>query len=235
MRSAAEKAVQLDPLSAEAYDALGLVFAREGQWQEAEQSFRRALQLDPNRSITYANFARWYLEVLGRMDEALKQLEFAEKTDPLSDEIHRGLALVHLTKRQYEDAARYAQKLPDDFNFKRILLARVYLGQKRFNDAIELLRDVAPTSGGGFLGYAYAQAGRTEEAEKLAATLTVSPFQQALIFAGLGDKNRTLEALDRMTSLGALRVGRTLNYPELALVQGDPRLIALRRKVGLPE
>jgi hypothetical protein len=38
-----------------------------------------------------------------------------------------------------------------------------------------------------------------------------------------------------MTNLGALRLGRTLYYPELALVRGDPRLKALRKKVGLPE
>jgi hypothetical protein len=87
----------------------------------------------------------------------------------------------------------------------------------------------------GFLGYAYARSGRREDAEKLAATLTASPFHQALVFAGLGDKERTLEALDRMTALGALRLGRTLYYAELALVRGDPRLNALRKKAGLPE
>ena len=59
--------------------------------------------------------------------------------------------------------------------------------------------------------------------------------EQALIFAGLGDKDRTLEALDRMADLGALRVGRTLTYPELALLRGDPRVKAFRKKVGLPE
>jgi hypothetical protein len=58
---------------------------------------------------------------------------------------------------------------------------------------------------------------------------------QALIFAGLGDKERTLVALDRMTVLGPVRLGRDLNFPELDLVRGDPRVKALRLKVGLPE
>ena len=48
-----------------------------------------------------------------------------------------------------------------------------------------------------YLGNAYARAGRREEAEKLAAAVSSNPFQQALIFAGLGDKDRTLEALDQ--------------------------------------
>jgi hypothetical protein len=51
----------------------------------------------------------------------------------------------------------------------------------------------------------------------------------------LGDKDRTFEALDRMAAQGAVRIGRALSYPELALLRGDPRLKALRKKVRLPE
>jgi TolB-like protein len=235
MRSAAEKAIQLDPLLAEAHDALGLVYARDGQWEQSEKSFRHAIQLDPNRSTTYTHFAGWFLIVLGRIEEALQELRAAEKADPLSPEVHRGLALALILNNRYDESAGYSQKLPADEPFKNTLLARAWLGQGRFNEAIELLDDDPPRVSGGFLGYAYARSGRRAEAEKLAATLTVSPFHQALIFAGLGDKDRTLEALDRMIDLGALRVGKTLAYPELALLRGDPRLKALRKKVGLPE
>ena len=62
-----------------------------------------------------------------------------------------------------------------------------------------------------------------------------NPVTQTVIFAGLGDKERTLEALDRMTVLGPVRIGRQLTFPELALLRGDPRLKAIRKKVGLPE
>jgi hypothetical protein len=79
------------------------------------------------------------------------------------------------------------------------------------------------------------RAGLRDEAEKYAASVAGNPFQQALTFAGLGDKERTLEALDRMTMLGPFRIGRALTFPEFALLRGDPRLKALRRKVGLPE
>jgi hypothetical protein len=64
---------------------------------------------------------------------------------------------------------------------------------------------------------------------------TTNPWTQALIFAGLGDKERTLEALDRMTVLGPVRVGRDLMYAELDLIRGDPRIRAIRKKVGVPE
>src|SRR5437879_10988583 len=38
MRAAAEKAIQLDPLLAEAHDALGVAYARDGQWEQSEKS-----------------------------------------------------------------------------------------------------------------------------------------------------------------------------------------------------
>ena len=78
-------------------------------------------------------------------------------------------------------------------------------------------------------------AGRREEAEKLALTWENNPYQQALVYAGLGDKDRTFEALNRLAALGPVRVGRSLTYPEMALVRGDPRLKVLRKKAGLPE
>ncbi len=106
------------------------------------------------------------------------------------------------------------------------------MGQRRIDEAIQILATDKQ-----YLGYAYGRAGRREEAEKLAAAVApdADAFTQALTFAGLGDKDRTLEALDRLASLGAVRVGRALNSPEFALLRGDPRVKALRKRVGLPE
>ena len=85
------------------------------------------------------------------------------------------------------------------------------------------------------VGYAYARTGRREEAEKLAAASPQGPFPQAVIFAGLGDKDRTMDALERMAVLGPIRIGRALTFPEFAFLRGDPRVRALRKKVGLPD
>ena len=60
-------------------------------------------------------------------------------------------------------------------------------------------------------------------------------FNQAVTFAGLGDKERALEAMEGSTAAGPFRVGRQLTWPELAAIRGDPRMKALRKKVGLPE
>ena len=87
----------------------------------------------------------------------------------------------------------------------------------------------------GFLGFALARTGRREEAEKLLSAHPDRPNQHVLIYAGLGDKDRVFEALDRMLAAKDQRVRKYLTYPELSLIRGDPRLKTFRKKAGLPE
>lgn len=227
MRAAAQKAIQLDPLLAEAHDALAAAYARDGQWKQSEESFRRAIELDPSRSESYDDFAMYLLLPLGRIKEAVQQVEAAEKADPLSPKIHSLTAYVLLSAGRPDEAAGYCAKATDSTE----CLGRVRLGQGRIDEAVQIL---AAVSNPRYFGNALGRAGRRKEAEKLAATIATNPFQQTLIFAGLGDKDRTFDALDRMTVQGAVRIGRALALPELALLRGDPRLNALRKKVGLP-
>ena len=232
MRTAAEKAIQLDPLLAEAYEALGMADARDGQFKQSEESFRRAIELNPNLSISHDEFAFDLLLPLNRIDEALHEVRFAERTDPLSPAVQQVLAYVLISAGRYDEAAEHCQKMPADYSPKSECLGRALLGQGRIDEAIKVLT----TNNRGDLGYAYARAGRREEAEELAAAAgNNNNFAEALIFAGLGDKDRTLEALDRMTRNGPILVGRMLTFPELALLRGEPRVKDLRKKAGLPE
>jgi hypothetical protein len=62
-----------------------------------------------------------------------------------------------------------------------------------------------------------------------------NPFNQAVVFAGLGDQERALPAMERSAAAGPFRVGRQLTWPELAFIRSDPRMKVLRKKVGLPQ
>ena len=142
---------------------------------------------------------------------------------------------------RYDEAIAKCQKLPDGYESKTQCLARALIGKGKVTEAIRILRtdyDQGVPEGSqvrGYLGYAYARAGRREEAEKIAAsTSSLNPFNQALIFAGLSDKDRAFEALDRAAAGAPFRMGRALAAPELAFLRGDRRLKDLRRKVGLP-
>jgi Flp pilus assembly protein TadD len=168
-------------------------------------------------------------------------LRAAEKADPLSSAARFHLTYVLISAGRFDEAAGQCGR-PTDFEDQDLLLGRARLGQKRIHEAIQILetalnRGVKEGSEvWGVLGYAYGRAGRREDALRLAASIpSRNPFNKALILAGLGDKDRTFEALDLAAASGPTRIGRALTFPELALLRGDPRVKALRKKVGLPE
>ncbi len=236
MQAAAERALELDPLLAEAHGAMGMVYANQAQWARAEASFRRALELDPHDSVIYGNYALELLFPLGRVAEAVRQLRIALKHDPIGARLRYILVNALIANGRFDDAARECEALPADFPGRGQWLGRAWLGQGKVREAIAILEDEdkrrAPVRG--YLGYAYGRAGRREEAEKLAAAAT-DAYSQALTYAGMGDRDRTVEALEGMAVLGPVRLGRTLTYPEFVLVRGDVRVKALRKRVGLPE
>jgi tetratricopeptide (TPR) repeat protein len=230
----------LDPLLAEAHCALGAAYARNGEWRRAEQSFRRAIEIEPNLSSAHGLFARFVLWPLNRMAESVREMRIAESNDPLSPEAHAELASVLLSAGRFDEAAHQCELIPAGAMYRNECLGRAWLCQGRTADAIRALSN-SPTNGWGYLANAYARAGRRAEAEKL---MTEAPalypdhrgaFQFALAFAGFGDKDRTLERLERLARVGPVRIGYTLNSPEFAFLRDDPRTKTLRKRVGLPE
>jgi tetratricopeptide (TPR) repeat protein len=172
---------------------------------------------------------------LGRVDEALRQLRLAQVTDPFSEEVQFQLGWLLISAGRYAEAAARCQKLSLGHPSRTKCLARAMLFQGRTDEAIQLLESSSNKSDRSDLGYAYARLGRRSEAEKLAIDVAARPLQQADIFAGLGDKDRTLEALNRNGVVGPVRTAWILSSPEFALLRGDPRVRLLRAKVGLPD
>ena len=120
-------------------------------------------------------------------------------------------------------------------------MSRVLLGQGKTDEAIQVLETryrqgvAAGSEVQGYLGYAYAKAGRLSDVEALAARIpAINPFNSALISAGLGDKDRCFEALQRAVIAGPGRIGWALGFPEYAILRGDPRMTKLRTQAGLP-
>ena len=226
MRAMAEHALQLDPLLEEAHEALGDVYARDGQWSQAEASFRRAIELNPNSSEARLEFVTHYLWPLGRLDESVQQLREAEKADPLSPAVQFEYGALLLSAGRFSEASGHCKRSSNVAECQ----GRVLLAEGKIDDAIRTLATAPNTR---YLGYAYGRAGRREEVDKLAA-VSSGALQQVLIHAGLGDRDGTFDALERMTKLGPARIGLTLTLPELNFLRGDPRLKALRLKVGLP-
>ena len=106
MRPAAVKAIELDPLLAEAHAAMGLLHSRERNWENAQRSFQRAIELNPSLTRTYTNYVTSTLIPLGRLDEAARLLEEALRADPLSLDVRRELAMVQIMAGRYRGGDR---------------------------------------------------------------------------------------------------------------------------------
>jgi tetratricopeptide (TPR) repeat protein len=94
------------------------------------------------------------------------------------------------------------------------------------------------------LANAYAVSGRKDEAQKMLDDLMrksaennyVSPYSVAVIYAGLGNKDKTFEWLERAYSDRSYYLPVYLTTDErLDAFHSDPRYKDLVRRVGLPE
>jgi tetratricopeptide (TPR) repeat protein len=236
MRPAAVKAIELDPLLAEAHAAMGLLRSRERNWENAQASFQRAIDLNPSLTRTYTNYVTSTLIPLGRVDEAARLLEEALRADPLSLDVRRELAMVQIIAGRYEEAIANLQRVravDPGFPFGDLFLARALTFAGRLAEALPLWETMKDRPGGQWIAYAYVMAGRRAEVERMAAAPD-HPYRLAIIYAALGDKDRALVALDQAADTLPQRVGLLLMYPEMAPLRGDPRFAAVRRKLGLP-
>ena len=238
--ASAVTAVRLDPRSADAQDALGMMQARTAQWPQAEASFRSAIKLAPRDPQWRENLAEFLLLPLDRKHEAIAELLTAVALDPGDRAIHSALVNPLSAVGRFEESDSHCLRAAENDQQAGTCWSTSLLRQGKADQAIRTLEasqtgHVLEPGAAQALGIAYARAGRREDAERMAA-LAPRLASKAQIYAALGDQDRTFEVLDHMVAMGPIRMGRDyLNTSNFAFLRGDPRLKALRKKVGLPE
>jgi serine/threonine-protein kinase len=246
-RGAALRALELDNTLAEAYGALGTIqFFYDYDVTAAEESFQRALELDPNNGKA----RMWYAHALatqGRFSEALPEARLASELDPLSYVATTHLAVVNYLARQNDEAIRLVREAlqVSDTAPAHGVLGMAYEVQQNFDAAIAEyqagLRLVPNHSYiKGMLGHAYARTGRSKEALAILRDSNtdfdrggLSPLRSAYIYIGLGDRERVFQLLER----GYEQRDPDLPYinadPVFDPVRDDPRFIALLQRMHL--
>lgn len=245
-RAAAEQALRLDPSEPQAQLVrAGLKFEHEWDFAGAEAAFRAALRERPT-----AQGHQWYsalLSALGRHQEAVDQMQRARRLDPLSLRVGVDLGRAYYFARQHDRAiAEYHRIIDLEPNYSAahslLGLALVEKGQHEAGiAALEMGRNLLRTSEGFsiWLGYAYAVAGRRDEAEHMLARQRenwerrhTGAIGAALTCVGLGDADRAFEWLDRAYQE---RAGMTMlrAYPYWDRIRSDARFRDLLRRVGL--
>jgi len=245
---AARKALELDHTLAEAHAVLGMIKSEvEWDWAGAEREFKRAIEIDPSNPTA----RHWYshrLRCLGRLDEALAEIKRAQELDPLSLVISVNVGEVLYYMRQYDEAIAQCKKtleLDPNFALAHYGLGSVYAAQGTFDEAIaefQKARALLGSSPFGLseLGYGYARSGNKGEAARILNELLGLSKQAysvssgiALVYYGLGDKDKAFEWLEKAYQE---REGGFLYLkidPGWDGLRSDPRFTALLKKMGL--
>jgi len=240
MRPAATKALELDPLLAEAHAAMGALYSRERDWEHSEQSFQRAIELNPSLTQTYTQYSISTLIPLGKLTEAERLLEQALRTDPLSLDVRREMATAQIASGKYEEAlknARSVRSVDPNYPFVDLQIARALTFGGRPAEALAEFEAKWQGKPGAmyWLAYPLVMTGRRADVEKMPLGDDRYPYRQLVMYSALGDKDHAFEALDRAAVVEPQRVGYILVNPETAVLRGDPRLAVFRKRFGLPE
>jgi len=249
MRTAALRALELDPDLAEAHAAMGLISARDLAWASAERHFEEAIALNPSLSQVYTNYSFFVLRPLREFDKADRLLKTALQRDPLSLDVWREMAQLYFTVGRYDEAIDLLQRVravDPQLPFADLYLARALAARGRIDEALALYGAMEAQGLAGasssfrgsdgvaqYLAYAYVKAGRRTDAERLAAENDHYPHRATLIYAALGDFDRAFEALVTTAEQEPQRIPLLLTYPEMASLRSNPRFAAIERRFGL--
>jgi eukaryotic-like serine/threonine-protein kinase len=248
-RGLANKAIALDETNAEAH----VVLAIENDWYEwdwaaAEREFKRAIELDPDNGDAHGYYS-WFLASMGRYDQATDEARRLLQMDPLGTGGNGNLGSVFVFTHQWDKAIeqlRYAIDLDPNYWFDYCFLGRAYEQKGRLSEAVETFKRGLVLEGNtelwSGLGHAYAVSGNRADAQKTADHMKemstqryVAPYNVAVIYAGLGEKDEAFNWLRRAYDDRSYTLVAYLNTDaRLDNLRSDPRFGELRRRIALP-
>lgn len=251
--AAARRALELDPSLPEAHAALGLVLHHyEWEWDQAERSYQRALELNPDYSAALLRYA-WLLLARGRAADALARIsraqQIAEELDPhllVAIRATRAAALYYA--RNFDAAIAECRAAlafdKNDFLLHYILgCAQLRKGALRaglttFMEAKSAWRDVPLVAAG--VGIAQAIAGRKKYAVAILERLEEQRKQRyipaiyiGILCAALRDYDRAFKWLGRAFDERADGLVLLNADPMVDGMRTEPRFQALVRRLGL--
>ena len=206
-----QRAIALNPSSADAHAGYGTALLMMGRSEEAVAELKRAVEFDPpslpiNWGLGVAFYcARQYDQAIG---QELKTLEL----DPHFILGHFHLGQAYVQKSMYNEAVA------------------------EFEKALAIAPGSTLALAG--LGYGYGVAGRRAEAHKVLDQLNeisklkyVPAMQMVIIYTGLGEKDKAFEWLEKayeQRSMGVIKA-----VPTLDPLRSDPRFQDLLRRMNL--
>lgn len=255
---AATKALTLDPSLAEAYAALGMEKSHyDFDFSGAQKEFLKAIELNPNSAYAHLFYSNCYLAPVGRMPEAIAENQKALELDPLSLPINNFMGMTYMFAGDYEKSYQQFQHAiamdptfplaHEYFSFLLKTMGRFEEGIKEYEKS-EVLGGSSPEDAaaeaammrqalkkGGEKGLWQKTLQLTLERQNRPKDEFVPAGAMATVYALAGDKDRAFEWLDKAYSE---RDGADITLlkcdPSFKNLRGDPRFVALLRRLGLP-
>ena len=249
MRDAAARALELDPGYADAYGTLALYYLHyKWDWEQADQYFRRALEVSPNAAQVRHDYAH-YLLAVGRTEEGAAQSARAAELDPGNTMLTACAGWHGFTDREYDGAVKNSMAalmmMPGMF-WPELILGWAYEQKGQYPQAVATLRNAVTHSSGlpfavASLAHALGRSGQEGAARKLLGDLLdqsslryVSAYDIAIIYAGLDDHERTLVWLRRAYAERSAWLVNIAWEPRFDRLRDDPRFTAITANMRLP-
>ena len=245
-RAAAERAVELDSLSAEAHTSLGVYLAWFGyDWEGSERELRRALALNPNYAFA-ADQLGLMQAIIGQFDPAITEGQRAMALDPLSPSILIDAVVSYMYAGETAQAlelTRKATELDPAFFFPTFQEGSMALQARAYPKAIEKLEQAralgAPPFVTAHLAYAHGMSGDRPRAMAALGELKgtspggeVAPFNLALVYLGLGDHPRALDYLEQAYAANSQQLVWLKVDPIYEPLRSEPRFKALLKRLN---
>ena len=231
--AATRKALELDDSQPEAHLARAGFLNFAWKWREADQEYRRAIELDPNSAPAHYLYAFSLLVPEKRFDQAFEEFHIALALDPLSPIMNTNYAVLLMDAHRYPEAlAQFRKTIERDPTFAPAhhKVSELYAVTGDFTNAVSELKKFAFPPGSwsgdakGFHDLALAAFNQPEQNSWAALALSVT-----------GDRSRALDYLEKAVSSQEIEVILCIRYPSFDPIRSDPRYADLMRRTGLPE
>ena len=241
-KAAAEKALGIDNTLSEAHTAMAWIKDwYEWDWTGAKREFEQAIALNASNADAYHKYSHFLTE-MGYFDESVEAMNRALEIEPLAVDFHACSGMNLYLARRYDAAIEQLNKtieLDPNFYDSYGWLGMTYVQKARYQNAIEIFKKAEgfPEISTRMIAaqvYVYAAAGNRSEAQRRLEQLTeiskkktIEPYFIAWAYAGLGQKDRALEFLNKAYEArsGFMRM----------LIKVDPWLDGLRSDLKFTE
>jgi len=245
-RAAAKKAIALDDTESYGHSMAGFVaFQYDWDFKTAEREYQRALEIRP--SFVHQWHARLLLAT-NRRDAAEMEYRHFLSAAPFMMAGKTNIGQFYLLTNQYDQAEtqfRDTIELEPSYAPSHEMLGLVYEQKGRTDKAIEELQKAVQLSHGfvglASLGYLQATQGDKTEVENTLQEMAaqskqryVSPFEYALVHAGMRQTAKALEDLERGYAERSLSAQSLRFDPRLNKVRTDPAYRDFVKRIGLP-